>query len=66
MVHVIPHIPPTFQIGQLTGAVEYTDCIFAEGKTPPYECPAYDSKQSDGEVPVILELWGMRSTPSLP
>ena len=26
----------------------------------------YDSKQSDGEVPVMLRLWGMRSTPSLP
>ena len=23
-------------------------------------------KQSDGEVTVMLELWGMRSTPSLP
>ena len=22
----------------------------------------YDSKQSDGEVPLMLELWGMRST----
>ena len=28
--------------------------------------PGYDIKQSDGEVPVLLELWGMRSTPSLP
>ena len=29
----------------------------------------YDTKQSDGEVSVMLELWGMRSTlllPSLP
>ena len=26
----------------------------------------YDTKQSDGEVPVMLELWGMRNTPSLP
>ena len=26
----------------------------------------YDTKQSDGEVPVMLELWGMQSTPSLP
>ena len=26
----------------------------------------YDTKQSDGEVPVMLELWGMGSTPSLP
>ena len=24
----------------------------------------YDTKQSDDEVPVMLELWGMRSTPS--
>ena len=23
-------------------------------------------KQTDDEVPVMLELWGMRSTPSLP
>ena len=29
------------------------------------ECPGYDTKQSDGKVPVMLELWGMRSTPSL-
>ena len=30
------------------------------------ECPAYDTKQFDGEVLVMLELWGMQSTPSLP
>ena len=37
------------------------------GKTSPHnECPRYDTKQSDGEVPAMLELWGMRSTPSLP
>ena len=29
------------------------------------ECPGYDTRQSDGEVPVMLELWGMRSTASL-
>ena len=33
---------------------------------PPNGCPGYDTKQSDGEVPVMLLLWGMRSTPSLP
>ena len=32
----------------------------------PNECPGYDTKQSDGEVPSLLEIWGMRSTPSLP
>ena len=34
-------------------------------RPPPHECPGYDTKQSDGEVPAVLELWGMRSTPSL-
>ena len=32
----------------------------------PNECPGYDTKQFDGEVPVMLELWGMQSTPLLP
>ena len=48
-------------IAQSAGAVEYTD-----RKTTPNECSGYDTKQSDGEVPAVLELWGMRSTPSLP
>ena len=26
----------------------------------------YDTNQSDGEVPLMLGLWGMRNTPSLP
>ena len=30
------------------------------------ECPAYDTEQSDSKVPVMLELWGMWSTPLLP
>ena len=36
------------------------------GVRPPSsnECPGYDIK-SDGEVPVVLELWGSRSIPSL-
>ena len=54
-------------IARSTGAVEYTDCFSAEEvRPPPYECPAYDNKRSDGEAPVMLELWGIRSTPSLP
>ena len=29
------------------------------GKTPPpNECPVYDIEQYDGEVPVMLRLWG--------
>ena len=26
----------------------------------------YDTKQSDGGVPAMLDLWGIRSTPLLP
>ena len=39
---------------------------FCRGIIPPNECLAYDTKQSDGEVPVMQEVWGMRSTPSFP
>ena len=45
---------------QSAGAVEYTDCISAMSVL------VYDIKQSDGEAPVMLELWGMLNTPSLP
>ena len=38
---------PHNQLAQSAGAVEYN------------KCPGYDTKQSDGEVPVIQELWGM-------
>ena len=36
-------------------------------KTPPLQrVSAYDTKQYAGEVPVMLELWEMQSTSSLP
>ena len=35
-------------------------------RPPPNECLGYDTKQSDCKIPSMLELWGMRSTPSLP
>ena len=55
-------------IVQLAGAVQYTDYFSTQGKDPPHrnECSGYDTKQSDGEVSVMLELWRMRSTPLLP
>ena len=40
-------------IVQSAGPVEYTDCFSASGQTSPNECPRYDTKQSDGEVPVL-------------
>ena len=46
---------------QLRVAVEYTHCFSDEGYNPlHHECPRYDTKQSDGEVPVMLDLWGVQ------
>ena len=53
-------------LAQSAGAIEYTNCTSVEGKDHSNECPVYDTKQSDGEVPVMLEFGGMRSTHSLP
>ena len=36
------------------------------GVRSPKECSIYDTKQSHGEVPVMLELWRLQSTPLLP
>ena len=44
---------------QSSGAIEYTDCISAELSFP-NEYPAYDTKQSDGEV-LVFEISGMRN-----
>ena len=44
-----------FRIVSSAGAVEYTDCTLCRGVTP-HKCPGYDTKQSDGEVLVMLEL----------
>ena len=52
-------------IAQSAGAAEYTNYTSAEGYDP-NESPGYDTKQSDGEVPVMLKLWGLQSTLSLP
>ena len=53
-------------MAQLAGAAEYTDCITSELKDFPNEFPGYDTKQSVGEAPLTLELWGIQSTPLLP
>ena len=53
-------------IAQSARAVDNVDCFFAEGWDPNKRVSwIYDNKQSDGEVPVMLRLWGMRSIPSL-
>ena len=52
-------------MAQSGGVAEYTECIGAEGLDSPNESPRYETKQSDVEAPVMLELWGMLSTPLL-
>ena len=43
------------------------DCFSVERQDPSTnKCPRYDTKQSDGEVPVMLQVWVMRSASSLP
>ena len=59
------NIPLPF-FAQSAGAEEYTNCICRGVRPHPHECPGYDTKQSDGEVPVMLEVWGMWSNPLLP
>ena len=55
-----------YHLVQPARAVEYTASL-QRVKTPLLnKCPGYDTKQSDSEIPVMLELWGMWSTPSLP
>ena len=51
-------------MAQLAEAIEYTHYISTE--TPHNECSGYDTKLSEGEPPLMLELWGMQSTPLLP
>ena len=53
-------VPRVYFFAQSAGAVEYT-----EGQDSHKGYPVYNTKQSDGEVPVMLGLWGMRSTPSI-
>ena len=55
-----PSLCEQFSWYQSPGAVEYTN------SPPPQWVSCYDTKQSDGKVPVMLGLWEMWSTPSLP
>ena len=48
-------------------AVEYPDFLSAEGYPhPTNKYSVYDTKQSNGDAPIMLELWEMRNTHLLP
>ena len=59
-LHVYSSFISSLYLVQSAGTAEYTDSISAEGKT------ALTSVQSDREARVMMELWGMRNTLSLP
>ena len=61
-----PTILPPVIGPSLLGLKNTLTAPLQRGKTPQRVSCIYDTKQSDGEVPAMLELWGMRSTPSLP
>ena len=60
------HMKVSYFYVTLSGLLKCITDKSCRGVRPPYKKPGYDTKQSDGEVPVMLELRGMRSTPSLP
>ena len=45
----------SLSLAQSAGTVEYTECTSADH--PSKSVPGYDTKQSDGKVPVMLEVW---------
>ena len=47
-------------MAQSAGAAEYSDCFLAKGLDSPNKCLVFDTKHSDGEAPVMLELYGMK------
>ncbi len=51
---------------ELVSPCPYPATITITPRTPPLHFGHLQSEQSDGEVPVMLEVWGMKSTPSLP
>ena len=55
------------RIAQSAGAVEYTDCFFADGQDPSPTSVLYMTLNNlMMNSPVMLELWGIQSTPSFP
>ena len=52
-----PPVLYSVQLAESAGAIGYTNCITTEGEPlPSNDCPRYGTKQSVGEVPVMLEL----------
>ena len=60
------HLTPPNQLPSFLGLKNTPTAPRQKGLILPNEGPGYNTKPSHGEVPVMLELWGMQSNPSLP
>ena len=55
-----------FKSGRIGRSYRIHRLLLCKGVRPlSNECLVYDAKRSDSEVPVMMEIWGMRSTPLL-
>ena len=59
------HLDVLQHFGPLGWGLRIHRLHLCRGVRLPNKYPGYDTKQSDSEAPVMLELWGMQSTPSL-
>ena len=57
---------PNMNLPSKLGPFNTPTAPLQRSKTPPNECCGYDNKQFNGAAPVILELWEMQTTFSLP
>ena len=63
----VRHPPQRVSCGPVDWGCRIQRLLLCKGVSPPpSECPGYNTKQADAEVPAMLELWEMRSTPLLP
>ena len=63
--HILFSNSSNSSIAQSAGACRIHRLHVCRGVRPHHECPGYNIKQSDGEVPVMMGLWVIRNTPSL-
>ena len=70
-IRLVPSLRSVTNPGNLPCPVEWGFRIYQlllcwGVRPPPYECPGYNTKQFDSEVPVLQEIWRTWSAPSLP
>ena len=65
-IYTHTHTPPKIIHCSISWGCRILQLHLCRGVRTSNKCPRYDTKQSDGEASVILELWGIWSTLSLP